>query len=86
MSSGEYGDVVPGLVKAWKAHCDATKKTEKGMQNGSSQPNAYFKQMMVSILPRCTIKEQNNTMLGDVGQLSQVSLRLAIAYGESASF
>ena len=51
--------------------------------NGASTPNgnshmsnAYFKQMMVSIMPRCTMGDRSRSAFGDVGQLSQVGAYL----------
>ena len=74
VSSGEYGDVVPRLVKAWKAHQAAESVTLFANNNNNENSNPYFKQMMVSILPRCAVKGQSNrsSVFGGVSQFSQV--------------
>ena len=69
VSSGEYGDVVPMLVKAWNAY--VAENMSRGSST-SSNTNSNFKQMMVSILP-CTMKSENKNIFGGVSQLSQVS-------------
>ena len=67
VSSGEYGDVVPMLVKAWNAY--VTKHMSRA-NSASNSTSSNFKQMMVSILP-CTIKTEKQSIFGGVSQLSQ---------------
>ena len=71
VSSGEYGDVVPTLVKAWNAYM--LENVSPGSSARSSSTSSNFKQMMVSFLP-CAMKSENKSIFGGVSQLSQVSM------------
>ena len=68
VASGEYGEnVIPSLVKAWKAREESIAKKNSLTSNTSSN-------MVVSMLPNCNVKTSTDSIIHTASQTTQVSV------------
>ena len=66
MASGEYGEnVIPSLVKAWKAREESNAKKKSLTINANCG-------MMVSMLPNCNVKTSTDSIIHAASQTTQV--------------
>lgn len=71
VASGEYGEnVIPSLVKAWKAREESIAKKNSLTSNTSSN-------MVVSMLPNCNVKTSTDSIIHAASQTTQVSVMAA---------
>ena len=71
VASGEYGEnVIPSLVKAWKAREESIAKKNSLTSNTSSN-------MVVSMLPHCNVKTSTDSIIHAASQTTQVSVMAA---------
>lgn len=72
VASGEYGDnVIPGLVKAWKAREESV--TQKRSLTSSTSRSYDSRNMVVSMLPNCQVKTSTDSIIHAASQTTQVS-------------
>ena len=72
VASGEYGDnVIPGLVKAWKAREESV--TQKKSLTSSTSCSYDSRNMVVSMLPNCGVKTSTDSIIHAASQTTQVS-------------
>ena len=77
VASGEYGEnVIPRLVKAWKAREEA--ETQKKSLTSSTSSSYDSRNMVVSILPNCNVKTSTDSIIHAASQTTQV-LRVIIS-------
>ena len=68
VASGEYGEnVIPSLVKAWKAREESIAKKDSLTSNTSCN-------MVVSMLPNCNVKTSTDSIIHAASQTTQVSV------------
>lgn len=71
VASGEYGDnVIPGLVKAWKAREESM--TQKKSLTNSTSCSYDSRNMVVSMLPNCAVKTSTDSIIHAASQTTQV--------------
>lgn len=72
VASGEYGDnVIPSLVKAWKAREESM--TQKKSLTNSTSCSYDSRNMVVSMLPNCNVKTSTDSIIHAASQTTQVS-------------
>lgn len=70
VASGEYGDnVIPGLVKAWKAREESM--TQKKSLTNSTSCSYDSRNMVVSMLPNCAVKTSTDSIIHAASQTTQ---------------
>lgn len=71
VASGEYGDnVIPSLVKAWKAREESM--TQKKSLTNSTSCSYDSRNMVVSMLPNCNVKTSTDSIIHAASQTTQV--------------
>ena len=72
VASGEYGDnVIPSLVKAWKAREESM--TQEKSLTSSTSCSYDSRNMVVSMLPNCNVKTSTDSIIHAASQTTQVS-------------
>lgn len=70
VASGEYGEnVIPSLVKAWKAREEAV--TQKKSLTSSTNCSYDSRNMVVSMLPNCNVKTSTDSIIHAASQTTQ---------------
>ncbi|KAL9965452.1 hypothetical protein ACROYT_G029254 [Oculina patagonica] len=70
VASGEYGEnVIPSLVKAWKAREEVM--TQKKSLTSSTSCSYDSRNMVVSILPNCNVKTSTDSIIHAASQTTQ---------------
>ena len=71
VASGEYGEnVIPSLVKAWKAREESA--TQKRSLTSSTSCSYDPRSMVVSMLPNCHVKTSTDSIIHAASQTTQV--------------
>ena len=72
VASGEYGDnMIPSLVKAWKAREESM--TQKRSLTNSTSCSYDSRNMVVSLLPNCNVKTSTDSIIDAASQTTQVN-------------
>lgn len=72
VASGEYGEnVIPSLVKAWKAREETM--TQKKSLTSSTSCSYDSRNMVVSMLPNCNVKTSTDSIIQAASQTTQVN-------------
>ena len=72
VASGEYGDnMIPSLVKAWKAREESM--TQKRSLTNSTSCSYDSRNMVVSLLPNCNVKTSTDSIIHAASQTTQVN-------------
>lgn len=75
VASGEYGDnVIPSLVKAWKAREESM--TQKKSLTNSTSCSYDSRNMVVSMLPNCNVKTSTDSIIHAASQTTQFMVLL----------
>lgn len=70
VASGEYGDnMIPSLVKAWKAREESM--TQKRSLTNSTSCSYDSRNMVVSLLPNCNVKTSTDSIIDAASQTTQ---------------
>ena len=73
VASGEYGEnVIPSLVKAWRAREETM--TQQRSLTSSTSCSYDSRNMVVSMLPNCNVKTSTDSIIEAASQTTQVNI------------